>query len=64
MKRIYEKEYKALMIAGTVITNKGQALRLIKKFNQYFQEDTSYGTARQCWVPHLGRSRGSSILNQ
>lgn len=41
MKRIYEKEYKALMIAGTVITNKGQTLRLIKKFNQYFQEDKS-----------------------
>jgi len=45
MKRIYEKEYKALMIAGTVITNKGQDLRLIKKFNQYFQEDTSYEMA-------------------
>ena len=45
MKRIYEKEYKALMIAGTVITNTGQALRLIKKFNQYFQEDTSYEMA-------------------
>lgn len=36
---------KALVIAGTVITNKKQALNLIKRLNALFLEDKSFEMA-------------------
>lgn len=36
---------KALMIANTVITNKTQAINLIKRLNGYFDTDKSYSMA-------------------
>lgn len=36
---------KALLIENTVITNKNQAKRLVKKLNQYFEESKSYEMA-------------------
>lgn len=32
---------KALLIAGTVITEKEQALNLVRKLNKYFKDDIS-----------------------
>lgn len=36
---------KAIVIAGTVITNKGQAINLLKRLNRYFDGDRSYEMA-------------------